>query len=58
MKKTLGELFSYFMLETAIIGKLTNINPFNQPAVEELKIIQKNFKLKIFQKLFLIDHIL
>ena len=35
---TLGELFSYFMLETAIIGKLTNIDPFNQPAVEQVKI--------------------
>ena len=33
----LGELFSYFILETAIVGKLVNINPFNQPAVEQLK---------------------
>tara|TARA_Y100000992_G_C21235553_1_gene477841 strand:+ start:51 stop:1265 length:1215 start_codon:yes stop_codon:yes gene_type:complete len=38
---TLGELFSYFMLETAIIGKLLNINPFDQPAVEEVKISTK-----------------
>ncbi len=38
---TLGELFSYFMLETAIIGKLLNINPFDQPAVEEVKITTK-----------------
>ena len=29
------------MLETAIIGKLGNINPFNQPAVEEVKINTK-----------------
>ena len=25
------------MIETAIIGKLANINPFNQPAVEQIK---------------------
>ena len=36
-EQTLGELFSYFMLETAIIGKLLKINPFDQPAVEQLK---------------------
>ena len=30
------------MVETAIIGKMTNINPFNQPAVEEIKTITKN----------------
>ena len=41
-EKTLGEFFSYFMLETAIIGKLANINPFNQPAVEQIKINTKN----------------
>ncbi len=41
-EETLGELFAYFMLETAIIGKMTNINPFNQPAVEEIKKITKN----------------
>ena len=41
-EKTLGEFFSYFMLETAIIGKLSNINPFNQPAVEQIKINTKN----------------
>lgn len=37
-EEVLGELFSYFILETAAIGKLSNINPFNQPAVEEVKI--------------------
>ncbi len=36
-EQSLGELFSYFMLETSIIGKLVNINPFDQPAVEEVK---------------------
>ena len=40
-EQVLGELFSYFILETAIAGKLVNINPFNQPAVEEVKTITK-----------------
>ena len=40
-EEVLGELFSYFILETAIIGQLSNINPFNQPAVEQVKINTK-----------------
>ena len=36
-EETIGELFSYFMLETIIIGKLIDLNPFNQPAVEQVK---------------------
>ena len=40
-EEVLGELFSYFILETAIIGKLAKINPFNQPAVEQIKINTK-----------------
>jgi len=34
-------LFSYFILETVIVGKLANINPFDQPAVEEVKVYTK-----------------
>ena len=45
-EETLGELFSYFILEIAIIGKLANINPFNQPAVEQVKKITKNNLVK------------
>jgi len=41
-EEVLGELFSYFILETVIIGKLTNINPFDQPAVEQVKIYTKD----------------
>lgn len=37
----LGELFSYFIIETAIVGKLSNLNPFDQPAVEQVKINTK-----------------
>lgn len=36
-EEALGELFSLFIIETVIIGKLLNINPFDQPAVEEIK---------------------
>ena len=45
-EETLGELFSYFILETIIIGKLSNINPFDQPAVEEVKVYTKQYLLK------------
>ena len=37
----LGKLFSYFILETVIIGKLSNINPYDQPAVEQVKVYTK-----------------
>ncbi len=40
-EQLLGELFSYFMMETIFIGKLSNINPFDQPAVEQVKIFTK-----------------
>ena len=36
-EETLGELFSYFILETIFVAKLSNINPFDQPAVEQVK---------------------
>ena len=42
-EETLGELFSYFMLETALIGELIGVDPFNQPAVEEVKILTKKY---------------
>ena len=40
-EETLGELFSYFIIETIILAKSLKINPFNQPAVEKLKILTK-----------------
>jgi len=42
-EETLGELFSYFILETSLIGKMIGINPFDQPAVEEVKILTKEY---------------
>ncbi len=40
-EEVLGELFAYFILETIIVGKLAGINPFDQPAVEQVKINTK-----------------
>jgi glucose-6-phosphate isomerase len=40
-EETLGELFSIFVIETIIIGKLLKINPYNQPAVEQVKVYTK-----------------
>ena len=42
-EEALGELFSYFMMETALIGKLLGVNPFDQPAVEQVKILTKKY---------------
>ena len=42
-EETLGELFTYFIMETFLVGKLLNINPFDQPAVEQVKIITKKY---------------
>ena len=36
-EQTLGELFTFFILETIILGRAMNIDPFNQPAVELIK---------------------
>ena len=40
---SLGKLFSYFIMETALIGMLLGFDPFNQPAVEEVKILTKKY---------------
>ena len=36
-EKTLGELFSFFILETILLGESLKINPYNQPSVELIK---------------------
>ena len=40
-EKSLGELFCFFILETILLGKALNLNPFDQPAVELIKIETK-----------------
>ena len=42
MKKLLGELFCFFVLETILIAKALRINPYDQPAVELIKKETKN----------------
>jgi len=37
----LGEIFTFFVLETILLARLMNINPFDQPAVEQVKIETK-----------------
>ena len=47
---TIGSLFSYFILETAISGMLSKINPYDQPAVEQVKIYTKHLLRKNVRK--------
>ena len=42
-EKTLGELFCFFILETILIGRALNVNPYNQPSVELIKKETKKF---------------
>ena len=37
-EKELGEIFTFFVLETILLSRLMQINPFNQPAVEQVKV--------------------
>tara|TARA_B100001063_G_scaffold220212_1_gene224901 strand:- start:1055 stop:2221 length:1167 start_codon:yes stop_codon:yes gene_type:complete len=36
-EKTLGELFCYFILETILLGRALNVNPFDEPSVDLIK---------------------
>ena len=36
-EETLGELFTFFMLETILLGMVLKINPYDQPSVELIK---------------------
>ena len=40
-EEVLGELFTFFILETILLGMAMKINPYNQPAVELIKIDTK-----------------
>ncbi len=40
-EKTLGALLMHFMIETILAGRLLNLDPFDQPAVELAKILTK-----------------
>ena len=36
-EQSLGELFCFFILETILLGRALNVNPFDQPSVELVK---------------------
>ena len=42
-ERTLGELLMHFMLETILTGYALGVDPFDQPAVEEGKILAKKY---------------
>jgi len=36
-EEELGEIFTFFVLETILLSRLMNVDPFDQPAVEQVK---------------------
>ena len=36
-EETIGELFTFFVLETVLLGRLMKVNPYDQPSVELIK---------------------
>ena len=48
-EKSLGEIFTFFMLETILLGDALKVNPFDQPSVELIK-IETNKILKKIKK--------
>jgi glucose-6-phosphate isomerase len=42
-ERSLGELLMHFMLETILTGYALGVDPFDQPAVEEGKILAKEY---------------
>ena len=40
---SLGELLMHFMLETIVAAHLMGVDPFDQPAVEEGKVLAKRY---------------
>ncbi len=46
-EKTLGGLMMHYMLETLAMARLIDVNPFDQPAVEEGKILTRHYLMKM-----------
>ena len=40
---TMGALMMHFMLETMLMGRLMGVDPFNQPGVEEGKVLARQY---------------
>ena len=45
-EEELGRIFTFFVLETILLASLMNVNPFNQPAVEQIKLETKKILSK------------
>jgi len=45
-EEELGMIFTFLVLETILLARLMNINPFNQPAVEQVKIATTKILLR------------
>ena len=45
-EKSLGEMFCFFILETILLGRALNVNPFDQPSVELIKKETKKILLR------------
>ena len=45
-EEELGSIFTFFVLETILLARLLKVNPFNQPAVEQVKIETRKILLK------------
>ena len=45
-EEELGQIFTFFVLETILLGNLLNINVFDQPAVEQIKAETKRLLLR------------
>ena len=44
-EESLGMIFTFFVLETILLARLINVNPFDQPAIEEIKLETKKILL-------------
>jgi len=42
-EQTLGALFMHFMLETVLAADLLGVNPFDQPAVDDGKVLARGY---------------
>ena len=45
-EQSLGEIFSFFILETILLGRALKVNPFDQPSVELIKKQTKKILLR------------
>jgi glucose-6-phosphate isomerase len=42
-ERTVGALMMHFMLETIVMGRLMGVDPFDQPGVEEGKVLARQY---------------